>query len=455
MQLSYVCPEKAVFPGQTSDIVRLVRENGRFGGRTCGFDSAERVYLFNLLDLQGYFSIFVVKYINIENDMATLHIKGFGPIEDSTTIELTPFMLLMGRQSSGKSTFMKVLSYCRWVEKRIMVSTDDLISQYTHYNRFVKELKQFNRMNDEYFRDDTLIKYDGDAIQIEYVGKSGNPKILRKNNFAQGRFNSKLCYIPAERNLISAIQNVDRAYKATDRDVLFNFIYEWDEAKSPYTAEHPYPLSVTGGFSYVNRSGVDMIVREDGVESPAFYASSGVQSVMPLEVMANYMMSQVGKNAPLSMVERNSINETDNGSASRRLEYQSAQVFIEEPEQNLYPESQRLIVLSIIRSLKMALDKGSESSFVMMTSHSPYILSVVNVLLLAAVVSEKVGQAEIEDEYIIPSSSVSGYFIGDDGVFRNILDNEIPMLTGNDLDGVSDWVDDKISKLNNILYGEV
>ena len=26
MQLSYVCPEKAVFPGQTSDIVRLVGE---------------------------------------------------------------------------------------------------------------------------------------------------------------------------------------------------------------------------------------------------------------------------------------------------------------------------------------------------------------------------------------------------------------------------------------------
>ena len=166
MQLSYVCPVKAVFPGQTGDIVRLVRGNGRFGGRTCGFDSAERVFLFNLLDLQGYFSIFVVKYINIENDMATLHIKGFGPIEDSTTIELTPFMLLMGRQSSGKSTSMKVLSYCRWVEKRIMVSTDDLISQYTHYNRFVKELKQFNRLNDEYFRDDTLIKYDGDTIQI-------------------------------------------------------------------------------------------------------------------------------------------------------------------------------------------------------------------------------------------------------------------------------------------------
>ena len=103
----------------------------------------------------------------------------------------------------------------------------------------------------------------------------------------------------------------------------------------------------------------------------------------------------------------------------------------------------------------MALDKGSECSFVMLTSHSPYILSVVNVLLLAAVVSEKSAQTEIDKEYIIPSSSISGYFIGEDGVFRNILDKDVPMLTGNDLDGVSDWVEDKISKLNNILYGEV
>ena len=74
MQLSYVCPEKAVFPGQTSDIVRLVRGNGRFGGRTCGFDSAERVFLFNLLDLQGYFSMFAVK--NINNGGGMEHIRG-------------------------------------------------------------------------------------------------------------------------------------------------------------------------------------------------------------------------------------------------------------------------------------------------------------------------------------------------------------------------------------------
>ena len=385
--------------------------------------------------------------------MASLHIKNFGPILDSTKIELTPLIVIIGRQSSGKSTFMKVLCFCRWVEKKIMVSTDDIVSQYTHYNRFIKDLKSFHRLNDEYFRADTELKYDGDVISIEYTGINGNAKIVRKKSFAEKRYNSKLCYIPAERNLVSAIQNVDKTYKATGRDVLFNFIYEWDEAKEPYTNEHPFKLAATGGFSYVNKFGADMLVREDGSETPAFYASSGMQSVMPMDVMANYITDCVGKNASLSMRERNEISETDNDYAVRRLFYQSAQLFIEEPEQNLYPESQKLVVMSIVRSLKKALENGSEQSLALVTTHSPYIMSVVNVLLLAAIVTEKgLKQEVIDGDSVLPSSSISGYFIDEKGIFQDILDAEVPMLSGNDLDGVSDWVDDSISKLNEVLF---
>ena len=388
--------------------------------------------------------------------MASLHIKNFGPILDSTKIELTPLMVHNGRQSSGKSTFMKVLCFCRWVEKKIMVSTDDIVSQYTHYNRFIKDLKSFHRLNDEYFRADTELKYDGDVISIEYTGINGNAKIVRKKSFAEKRYNSKLCYIPAERNLVSAIQNVDKTYKATGRDVLFNFIYEWDEAKEPYTNEHPFKLAATGGFSYVNKFGADVLVREDGSETPAFYASSGMQSVMPMDVMVNYITDCVGKNASLSMRERNEISETDNDYAVRRLFYQSAQLFIEEPEQNLYPESQKLVVMSIVRSLKKALENGSEQSLALVTTHSPYIMSVMNVLLLAAIVTEKgLRQEVIDGDSVLPSSSISGYFIDENGIFQNILDAEVPMLSGNDLDGVSDWVDDSISKLNEVLFATV
>lgn len=385
--------------------------------------------------------------------MASLHIKSFGPIVDSTRIELTPLMVLIGRQSAGKSTFMKVLCFCRWIEKKIMVSTDDIVNQYTHYNRFVKELKQFHRLNDEFFTDDTHLMYDGDNITIKYHGVNGNAQILRKKSFAEKRFNTKLCYIPAERNLISAIQNVDKTYKATERDVLFNFIYEWDEAKIPYTSEHPFKLAATGGFSYVNKSGADVLVREDGTETPAFYASSGMQSVMPMDVMVNYITERVGNNASLSMHERNEIGKTDNGHSYRRLEYQSAQLFIEEPEQNLYPESQKLVVLSLVRSLKKALENGSEQSMAVVTTHSPYVISVVNVLLAASIVEEKgLKQTVVADDCILSSKSITGFYIDENGIFQNIMDSEIPMLSGNNLDGVSEWVDESISKLNQILF---
>lgn len=388
--------------------------------------------------------------------MVSLHIKNFGPISDSTQIELTPLMLLIGRQSSGKSTFMKVLCFCRWIEKKIMTSTEDLINQYTHYNRFIKELKSFHRLNDDYFKDDTELKYDGDVLTIVYTGITGNARIVRKRSFAEQRYNSKLCYIPAERNLISAIQNVDKTYKATERDILFNFIYEWNEAKEPYTREHPFRLAATGGFSYVNQSGADILLREDGYETPAFYASSGMQSVMPLDMMTNYITNCVGKNAPLSMVEYNEISKTDHERALRRLVYQSAQLFIEEPEQNLYPESQRLVIMSIVRSLNKALANGSEQSMAVITSHSPYVLSVVNVLLAAArVAHEGLDQDVIDKACVLPASSISGYYIDEKGCFQNILDAEVPMLSGNDLDGVSDWVEESISKLNEKLYPEI
>ena len=388
--------------------------------------------------------------------MPSLHIKHFGPILDSTKIELTSLVVLNGHQSSGKSTFMKVLCFCRWVEKRIMVSTDDIVSQYTHYNRFIKDLKLFYRLNDEYFKVNTELRYDGDAISIEYTGINSNAKITRKKSFAEKRYNSKLCYIPAERNLVSAIQNIDKTYKATGKDVLFNFIYEWYEAREPYTNEHPFKLAVTGGFSYVNKFGADVLVREDGSETPAFYASSGMQSVMPMDVMVDYITGCVGKEASLSMRERNEISKTDNDYANFRLFYQSAQLFIEEPEQNLFPESQKFVIMSIARSLKKALENGSEQSLALVTTHSPYIMSVVNVLLAAAMVIEKgFKQDVIEGDCILSSSSISGYFINEKGIFQNILDVEVPMLSGNSLDGVSDWVDSSISKLNEILFAAI
>ena len=111
------------------------------------------------------------------------------------------------------------------------------------------------------------------------------------------------------------------------------------------------------------------------------------------------------------------------------------------------------MVLSLVRSLKQALENGSEQSMAIVTTHSPYVMSVVNVLLAASIAEEKgLKQTVVADDCILSSKSISGFYIDENGIFQNIMDSEIPMLSGNDLDGVSEWVDESISKLNEILF---
>ncbi len=405
--------------------------------------------------------------------MTTIKIENLGPIVDSSTISISPITLLMGPQSAGKSTFMKVLCFCRWVEKKIMVSTDDLVKQYTHYGRFIKELKQFHRLNDDFFSKNTRIYYDSQMLSISYEGEK-NPKISKKRGFQSERYNTKLSYIPAERNLVAAIKNVDRAYRTSERDALFNLIYEWDEARSHYTKDNPYPLSVTGGFRYFDKNGEDTFLMENGKSFPAFFASSGLQSVMPLEVMSKYFLSLVGTLSEFSKYELSSfVMEVLNGEGKeendrffadeksietlrRRLVYQSTQLYIEEPEQNLYPESQRLLLLSLIKALKQAQSAGSHTSSIVFTTHSPYILSVINVLFRAASVDENKKTLLYEiipKDLILSRDSYSAYYL-DNGRLISVLDAEVPMFSGNELDGVSDWVENTIGRLNDLEYGE-
>lgn len=386
--------------------------------------------------------------------MASLHIKNFGPIKDSTKIELSSLMAFIGRQSAGKSTFLKVLCFCRWAEKSIMLSANKHdIEPFNDFSyNFENWLKEFFRLNNEYFSVDTQIQYKGDCINIDFSGKTFSAKVTPKENFLENRYNTKLCYIPSERNLVSAVQDVGKRYKTQSFDFLANFIDDWMEAKSHYTY-YPLRLSATGDFSYINKSGLDFLVRKDGSETPAFFASSGMQSLMPLEVMTNYITNRVGQNAYLSQEERSKINNQGDLNSQRRQQYQSAQLFIEEPEQNLYPESQKLVILNLFKMLKKALENGLEQSMAVVTTHSPYVISVINVLLKAAVVQENnLQQTTINKDYILPSKAISAYYINQEGVFENILDKEIPMLSGNNLDGVSDWVEDSISELNQVLF---
>ena len=434
--------------------------------------------------------------------MATLHIQHVGAICDTGCIQLTPIILLLGAQGAGKSTIMKILSYCRWVEKEVM-REDGKLKEYSGYGRFIKGLKAFHRLGDTFFNKDSQIIYEGDAITIRWIGStSGSPmksnaKITRHNDFSKLRHNPKISFIPAERTLVSAVTDIDKSYKTNTRDSLFNLVLELGEAKKNYRREHSLLLAIAPHLSFFSEDGEDFIVDSKAKKTfPIFYAASGIQSAYPIQLLASYLLSQIGEMPDISVSElallrialfaavkqgqeedakewRKSIQ-----AMRRQLQYSSAQLFIKEPEQNLFPEAQRLLMLNLLHWITSSLDQerqlrdASPRSLLMFTTHSPYLLTVINALMTLCRTRENLNQdttlpekeraerlgklsviaAQYKINLPLTPQDFSAYFITDEGTLISLIEDDFAMVSGVDLDHVSDWAEELTDKIYTAAY---
>ena len=118
-------------------------------------------------------------------------------------------------------------------------------------------------------------------------------------------------------------------------------------------------------------------------------------------------------------------------------------------------------MLNIVKHLVKSNKKGYCNSSVVLTTHSPYILSVLNVLMAEAKLYVKHTETTyIEgvddfvnyDCFMLPKY-YSAYYINDKGTFENLIDSKLPMISGLELDNVSDWVEKRISQTNKLMYG--
>lgn len=137
------------------------------------------------------------------------------------------------------------------------------------------------------------------------------------------------------------------------------------------------------------------------------------------------------------------------------MTYQGAVFFIEEIEQNLFPESQAKLLRHIVAAIKTANGKfDGNRSMVSMTTHSPYILSALNVLMAASEAYEIDADATtriVPEKYILPKDCISAYYLSPEGNAVNILDSDLYMVNGFNLDTVSQTVEDDLDTLNDII----
>ena len=321
--------------------------------------------------------------------MATIEIRNIGPIKEVPEITLNRVNVFMGLQSSGKSTIAKIISYCTWVEKD--VATGQPLSYYEEKGRFKKLLESFHKIKD-YFRADSYIHYTSDTVEI--VWENGACRLQWVDRFAYRR--SKITYIPSERNMV--ILPEARRVELGSSNVR-SFLFDWFTACEKCTDLPILNLGVN--YRYVEAKEEDHI---RGGEGDSKYdvllsnASSGLQSLTPLLVMIEYLTKWVyeEKTPSYEHAQREKAfltlyKELPSdllAELSQQLyETHNSQFIIEEPEMNLFPETQRDLVYHL---LNKCLER--EGNRLTITTHSPYILYALNNCMMAGLVYDKMDE---------------------------------------------------------------
>mgnify|MGYP003601554736 CR=1 FL=1 len=352
--------------------------------------------------------------------MSRIKIENIGPVKN-VDFNLNKVNIIMGPQSSGKSTIAKIISFCQWVEKRFILDGD---FKYSFSEQFIN----FHRVSEEYFSKDSLIEYESDFIKFSYKGNKHKFLIDKKKDFSNYS-KSKNIYIPAERNFVSVIPNLGK-YKETN-DNIMSFLYDWYDTKKKYSKLKKLPiLNLNIEYYHIEDSDSDVLrLNKSKKEISLKNASSGLQSVIPLTMLVDYLSNdffdekisnsvdekeEIKKvflsNFPYIMDNLERMNELTKslkiGSneielnenefskiinlMKLRSKYYYSSFIIEEPEQNLYPETQRDFIYFLLKNINNK-DRNHQA---LLTTHSPFILYALNNCMMGYKVSDNLTEDE-------------------------------------------------------------
>lgn len=375
--------------------------------------------------------------------MSRIRIKNVGPIKTGLNtndgfIDFKGVTIFIGNQGSGKSTIAKIYSTMSWIEKAL-VRGDFTSSYLSQYNRFKKQLDYQHISN--YLNADSEIEYIGKAYHFKYA----DSKLEITENQQNIAYDfPKIMYVPAERNFVSSVDRPDLLKRLPLP--LYTFLDEYEDAKKNIGEGVSLPLNNVK-FVYRKQNKKSWLVGED-YKIELLEASSGFQSVVPLLLVTRHLTKLINTNGNLSRREisideeqkiRKEVDEILNNTnvsndvrrvllekLSARFKYTCFKNIVEEPEQNLYPDTQKTILFELLQ----AKNKLATNELVI-TTHSPYIINYMTLAIKAFGVKSKILQHQqtllealssiVPLDAIVDPSSVVIYQLSDRGTIE-VLD---------------------------------
>jgi predicted ATPase len=334
--------------------------------------------------------------------MSKIKIKNFGPIkegyqENEGWLDVKKVTVFIGNQGSGKSTVAKAISTMTWIEKALTrgdLKLEKLMESIPKPRTRVKTPWAYHRL-DNYFHENgaTEISYQGDSFDISF--KNNEWTILEKDN--KNYHLPQVMYVPAERNFIAytlrAIPNVS--------DSLTEFLTEYNKAKLEIKDKLELPINNT--FINYDRLNDKINILGNDYKLQIGEASSGFQSLVPLFIVSKYLAETISdedksKSIKMKIEQRQRFTKEINlileskaltdeqkqiaiSELSKKFNKSSFINIVEEPEQNLFPTSQRQMLNSLL-----AYNNRNMSNRLIMTTHSPYLINYLTLCVKAEII---------------------------------------------------------------------
>lgn len=315
-----------------------------------------------------------------------LTIRNFGAIT-SADIVLKDLNIFIGEQGAGKSTVAKLITLFENYENQPSEKeSDSLMTKFAEFNII------------SYFNPDSYINYTSGKGSITY--EEGSFRF----NLLTNPVNHNL-YIPAERFFISTFSRSIATLvlaKAPIPLTLLEFASLYEKAKNQFAN---YQIPIFNMIFQVRETSENLVLIDHDKVIPFKDASSGIQSVIPLLMVIDYITK----------------------------EQPNTHFVIEEPELNLFPETQ-------VNLLHHMVDKCRQLT---VTTHSPYLLSALNNMIEAGNILKLHPEKEEEIAAFIPKECwvdfdrLTAYKI-ENGTIISILDEEFAIIVADQIDATSD-----------------
>lgn len=398
--------------------------------------------------------------------MAKLRVKNFGPIRDGFKendgwFEIKKNTFFIGNQGSGKSTLAKLISTLFWLEKAIYrgdINKDSINSGEFHNMLRYHQIYEYFKEEEE----NTYIEFVGHKYHFVFDFSSFPKPIVELKS--EGYSIPQIMYVPSERLLLSAIPNAFNIKGLPEN--LFSFAEELRNAQK-YYQEKSLELPFGRELLKFDEEEDEFFLHGSGYNIRLSEASSGFQSLVPLYIVSKYLMSVINEkqnknhltvsqslrmNDEISSIIKN--KELSKEEMELELEKITAKYYpnyfiniVEEPELNLFPDSQWKVLESLI-----GFNNEMDDNKLIITTHSPFIINFLPIAVKSYSLKQKTGkdkklQSKLNEIYPL-SSSINP----DDLVVYELDENKGTVNKLNDYKGLpsdDNYLNNKLGYIND------